>query len=46
MTNLIQGESGFGKEIVARAVHETSRRRARAFVKVAFSMGPHGAHPF
>jgi two-component system response regulator AtoC len=34
VTVLIQGESGVGKEIVARAVHETSRRHARPFVKV------------
>jgi DNA-binding NtrC family response regulator len=34
VTVLIQGESGVGKEIVARAVHETSARRGRAFVKV------------
>jgi DNA-binding NtrC family response regulator len=34
VTVLIQGESGVGKEIVARAVHETSARSGRAFVKV------------
>jgi two-component system response regulator AtoC len=34
VTVLIQGESGVGKEIVARAVHQTSTRRAGAFVKV------------
>jgi two-component system, NtrC family, response regulator AtoC len=34
VTVLIQGESGVGKEIVARAVHETSARSARPFVKV------------
>jgi two-component system, NtrC family, response regulator AtoC len=34
VTVLIQGESGVGKEVVARAVHETSSRRKRAFVKV------------
>lgn len=34
VTVLIQGESGVGKEIVARAVHETSHRRAGPFVKV------------
>jgi len=34
VTVLIQGESGVGKEIVARAVHETSGRRAGPFVKV------------
>ena len=31
---LIQGESGVGKEIVARAVHSTSERRDKPFVKV------------
>ena len=31
---LIQGESGVGKEIVARAVHSTSERREKPFVKV------------
>ncbi|MDX1650675.1 MAG: sigma-54 dependent transcriptional regulator, partial [Myxococcota bacterium] len=31
---LIQGESGVGKEVVARAVHATSSRRDEAFVKV------------
>jgi DNA-binding NtrC family response regulator len=34
VTVLIQGESGVGKEIVARAVHETSTRREAPFVKV------------
>ena len=34
VTVLIQGESGVGKEIVARAVHETSMRREGPFVKV------------
>src|SRR4029078_2489726 len=31
---LITGESGSGKELVARAVHEASERREAAFVKV------------
>jgi two-component system response regulator AtoC len=31
---LVQGESGVGKEIVARAVHSTSERREKPFVKV------------
>jgi two-component system, NtrC family, nitrogen regulation response regulator NtrX len=31
---LITGESGSGKELVARAVHESSERREAAFVKV------------
>jgi two-component system response regulator AtoC len=34
VTVLIEGESGVGKEIVARAVHDLSRRRDRRFVKV------------
>jgi len=31
---MIRGESGVGKELVARAVHEQSPRRSRAFVSV------------
>jgi two-component system response regulator AtoC len=34
VTVLIQGESGVGKEIVARTVHDISSRSARPFVKV------------
>ena len=34
VTVLIEGESGAGKEIVARAVHERSRRSARPFIAV------------
>jgi transcriptional regulator with PAS, ATPase and Fis domain len=34
VTVLVWGESGVGKELVARALHEESRRRSAAFVKV------------
>ncbi|MBW2245330.1 MAG: sigma-54-dependent Fis family transcriptional regulator, partial [Deltaproteobacteria bacterium] len=34
VTVLIQGESGVGKEVVARAVHESSLRAEQTFVKV------------
>jgi DNA-binding NtrC family response regulator len=33
-TVLIQGESGTGKELVATALHETSVRRERPFIKI------------
>ena len=34
VTVLIQGESGVGKEVVARSIHEKSLRRDKPFVKV------------
>ena len=33
-TVLISGESGSGKELIARAIHETSERRERSLIKV------------
>ena len=34
VTVLIRGETGVGKDVVARAIHYASRRRGEAFVKV------------
>jgi len=34
VTILIQGDSGVGKEVVARSIHQNSNRRDRPFVKV------------
>jgi DNA-binding NtrC family response regulator len=41
-TVLLQGESGTGKELFARAIHDQSERRDRAFIKLNCAALPEG----
>ncbi|MFN7008416.1 MAG: sigma-54-dependent transcriptional regulator [Allorhizobium sp.] len=39
---MLEGEAGVGKEMMARAIHQTSERSARPFVSVNCGAVPHG----
>ena len=41
VTVLIQGESGVGKEVVARSIHQNSFRKDKPFIKVNCAALPH-----
>src|SRR5260370_38660656 len=42
-TVLLHGETGTGKELIARAIHRLSSRRERALVRMNYSAIPYGS---